>query len=375
MSVQLPLKLFQLMNKSKYLIVLTTFLFVSTFLASNGKFEIIHADKTIGKLINGEQVRILEGNIHAIQDTISMFCDRAVYYEVKNRSDFFGHVHIYDGHHKLWADTIIYYTELRIAHCLGNVRISGINDSLFSQKFIYRFKERNAQGEEDLFIWDKVKNARVWGDSGIYHSQEKQSYVYGNTRFEHNEKEKTDTLIITAKRMEYYGIEPRRALASDSVLIFKGNLTAKCDSAIYFVTDEKVSLKIEPVAWQQQNEMRGDVIDLVLDSLEIKEINITDKAHLISLADSLSEIYNHLRGKKIQVFLADGRPYFIVAKENASSIYMLKEKEKTQGFNVASSDSILIFFKQTEVDSIAFMGGAEGIFYPPDRKGELNLEY
>jgi lipopolysaccharide export system protein LptA len=362
------------MIKSKYLIIFTIFLFVSTFFASNGKFEIIHADKTIGKLINGEQVRILEGNIHAVQDTISMFCDRAIYYEIKNRSDFFGHVYIDDGHHKLWADTILYYTEQRVAHCLGNVRISGINDSLFSQKFIYRFRERNAQGEDDLFIWDKVKNARVWGDSGIYLSQEKQSYVYGNARFEHNENEKTDTLIITSKRMEYHGKEPREALAIDSVMIFKGDLSAKCDSAVYFVTDEKVSLKIEPVAWQQQNEMRGDVIDLLLDSLKIRKIDISAKAHIKSLADSLSDFYNHLRAKNIHVFMADGRPYFIVAKDNARSTYMLKENKKTQGFNVASSDSILIYFKQEEVDSIAFMGGSEGIFYPPDHQGELKLE-
>jgi hypothetical protein len=140
------------------------------------------------------------------------------------------------------------------------------------------------------------------------------------------------------------------------------------------VKEEKIYLRIKPVAWQEQNEMTGAVINLELDSLEIKDIFIHQKAHLKSLADSVSTKYNHLRGKSIQVSLLDRRPYRITARNNASSVYYLKDEENDQGINSASSDSIIIFFEQGEVDSIAIIGGVEGIFYPSDYKGDIQGE-
>jgi lipopolysaccharide export system protein LptA len=343
--------------------------------ASDGRLYLLHADSSLGKMVNNEKVRYLVGNVSARQDTINIFCDLLVFYEERDIAEFIGNVLIDDSHHKLWADKIVYNTEGRTANCTGHVRISGENDSLYAEKFIYQFRGGDTWAEKNLFIWDKQNNVRIKGDAGEYRSDTKESRVRGNAYFEHHEPGQPDTMIITAKNMAYFGNPPKRAIAEDSVRIFKGGVSASCDSATYFTTDELVRLRINPVAWQGENEMTGMEIDFTLDSLRIDEIFISEKAQLKTLADTVENRYNFLKGKTIQVSMVDGAPDRVIARRNAISIYQIEENKIKQGTNSASSDSIIVYFKTGELDSISIIGGTEGTFYPADYKGEIKSEY
>ena len=73
--------------------------------------------------------------------------------------------------------------------------------------------------------------------------------------------------------------------------------------------------------------------------------------------------------------MADGRPDRVIARRNAISVYQIEEDKIKQGTNSASSDSIIVYFKEGEADSISIIGGTEGIFYPADWKGEIKSEY
>jgi len=336
---------------------------------------LIYSDKSFGKLIDGEIVRYLSGNVQAYQDTIQMFCDESIFFETQNRAEFYGNVIIDDSHHRLWANKIIYFSDTRVAHCEENVRISGANDSLYAEKFIYQFKSGDADAEENLFLWDKEGNVRIWGDKGRYNGELRESHINGNAVFHHNEIDQTDTLIITSQLMSYFGNDPKRALARKNVEIFKGGVRAVCDSATFFIADNLVTLRLNPIAWQGDNEMLGNDIDFTLDSLKIDEIFLYENAKISTLADSIAKKYNVLRGKTIQISMSEGMPQRVIARRNAISIYLIEENQVEQGTNSASSDSIIVYFKEGLVDSIQIIGGTEGIFYPADWKGEIKSEY
>ena len=165
------------------------------------------------------------------------------------------------------------------------------------------------------------------------------------------------------------------AWASDSVRIRKGDLLATCDSALYDIETEMIHMRINPVAWQNDSEMDGGSIDLILDSLVLTGIHLMDNARIKTLSDSLAGRYDYLRGRTIEVALIERKPHRIIARNNASSVYLLRDNDQKQGINSASSDSIIIFFKEGQMDSIAILGGSEGIFYPPDFKGEIKGEH
>ena len=363
------------MIKKTFLLLSLLTIICSPLYGSDGRLYLLHADSSIGKMVDGEKVRYLIGNVSARQDTINILCDRLIFYEERDIAEFIGNVLIDDSHHKLWAEKIIYNTETRTANCIGNVRISGENDSLYAEKFVYEFRGGNTWAERNLFIWDKQNNAKIKGDAGKYDADSQESHIRGNAYFEHHTPGQPDTMIITSKNMAYFGVAPKRAIAQDSVRIFKGGVSASCDSATYFTTDELVTLRINPIAWQGENEMTGAMIDFTLDSLKIDEIYIFDKAQIKSLADTLNNKFNLLKGKSIQVSMVDGAPDRVIARQNAISVYQIEENNVNQGTNSASSDSIIVYFKTGELDSISIIGGTEGTFYPADYKGDIESEY
>ena len=73
--------------------------------------------------------------------------------------------------------------------------------------------------------------------------------------------------------------------------------------------------------------------------------------------------------------MGDGVPEKVIARRNAISVYQIEEEKINQGTNSASSDSIIVYFKTGELDSISIIGGTEGIYYPAEWKGEIKSEY
>lgn len=354
-----------------YILLLITLVF-----ASDDGLELIHADKTIGTNKNGEQLRIFTGNVHFQQDTVDMYCQKAVYYDDRDKAEFIGDVLINDGHRTLTADKIEYYPQSKLAVCIGRVAIKGPTDSLYAEYFTYNFDTEKTIAKKNLYILDEENNVQIWGMSGIYEPDKNHSLVKENARLAKIDTASGDTLIITAYQLEYFnsGGEKTRAIATDSVVIIQGALKAVCDTAVYFTEKEIIWLNHNPIAWYEDSELSGVKMKVLLDSLKIKNIFIYDRAKAKSLADSLKEKYNVLRGKDIEFQIEKNKPKTIIAKDNASSVYYLKDEETDQGINYATSDTIVVNFFEGELDSIKILGGAEGIFYPDNYKGEKAFE-
>ena len=111
------------------------------------------------------------------------------------------------------------------------------------------------------------------------------------------------------------------------------------------------------------------------DSLKLKEIIVTEEAKAVSLVDSISKKENILTGNKIHFAIENNKPKLVTATDNATSIYYLQNQDKKdQGCNYATSDTILVYFAEGKLDSIAIKGGSEGIYYPDEYKGKKVFE-
>lgn len=349
-------------------------LFIQQSPSSKGQLIVEHADRNMGKEVEGEQLRILEGNVHIRQDTLNMFCDRAVFFESKDKLEFTGNVLIDNGHRKLRAEKIDYYPNRNWADCFGHVVITGKTDSLYSRKFSYDFDAEYAVAEGNLYLADFENNVKIWGQFGTYEARNNRSKVRTDARLVQIDSSSQDSFIVTANRLKYIADSLAMAIALDSVTILQGKLKAICDSAIYFPDEEVARLYKKPVVWYENNELEGEEIKAIFDSLEIKFIEVTGDAIARSVVDSLKEKVNILKGEKIEFTIEEGEPRRIVSQVNAVSIYYLEENGVDQGTNFATSDTIYIYFEEGQLDSIDIIGGSEGIFYPENYKGEKAFE-
>ncbi len=347
------------------------FLVILPFLlnSQDNGLELIHADRTIGQIHNSEQVRYFEGAVHFRQDTLDMYCQKATFFDQQDRVDFEGDVSIDDGKHKLFADKIEYYPKTRTAICIGDVRISTTDDSLSADYLTYNFKTEGTRADHGLYVYSRKHQVQIWGTTGKHDPQSKKSIVEQQARLVRIDTSTTDTLEITAEKMIYGTKDEPMAMAIGSVHIEQGDLRADCDTAIYFPDQGIAWLNQEPSAWYENNKMWGRQIRIGFDEQKLRTIDIYDDAQTISLVDSIADQWNILKGKQIHLDIIDKKPHKLRSAGSASSTYYLREEDDASGMNIATSDTIFIYFKEGKADSIQILGGAQGVYYPEDYKG------
>ena len=341
---------------------------------SKNGLQLIHADRHIGKKVDGEQLRIFEGNVYFEQDTLQMWCDQAVMREKKKRIDFLGHVKITDGLRTIRAQKIEYYWDEHQAYCFDRVQIKSEGDSLFARYFEYNFKTGKAKARKDVFLFDRENLARIWGIEALYRPNEKFSKVTGQAHLMKIDSGSNDTLNIFARILQYKKQpEQKIAQAFDSVKIIQGKLKAECDTTVYFVDEEKALLKHNPVAWYEDSELRSADMTVYFDSLKLRKIILKGTAVAKTLADSATNEYDILKGKTIYFYIEKKKPKRIIAIDNASSLYYVTEQTRDKGANFSTADTIKIFFNAGKLDSIAVIGGAQGTYYPEKFKKEAAI--
>ncbi len=338
------------------------------------RLELIHADYSRGIVEKGIPLRILEGKVHARQDTLELFCDRAIYNESSKVLQLQGNIRMYRGKDTLLSREARYFEDSKIAVAEGEVKVFRPGQQMNSDYLEYHYDTDQIRARGNLFMHDRDNRVYITANSGEHLPDMNFSYVKDEAHFWRIDSTSTDTIHIYSRQMEYYFGEKQRAVAKDSVQIFQGEMHATCDSAVYLIDEDIVQLEIHPLAVQKNNKMIGKQIQLILDNREIREIRVSGDAQAISLVDSILEKENRLEGREIIMYIVNNDLQKIYTISNARSFYYLKEKEEDRGINVASADSIKVFLKSNELDSIAVIGGAQGTYYPQNYKGKILQE-
>jgi lipopolysaccharide export system protein LptA len=335
------------------------------------RLELIHSDVSRGIVRDGIPLKILEGNVHARQDTLELLCDRAIYNELKKILHLNGHIRLSRGRDTLIARDVRYFEESKVAIAEGDVQVFRPKQQMQSDYLEYHYDSDQIRAKGNLFLQDFENLVYVTADMGEYLPDKKYTYVRHNSHLWRIDSASVDTVHIFSDQLTYYFGETRRAVARDSVHIYQNELHAVCDSAIYYIDEDVINLESQPKAVQKNNTMYGHQMQLILQDRELKLIRVSGHANAISVVDSILKKENRLAGKEIIMFVTDRKLDKIYAVSNARSFYYLKEKEEDRGINVASADTIKAFLKDNELDSIAVIGGSQGTFYPHDYKGKI----
>jgi lipopolysaccharide export system protein LptA len=341
---------------------------------ARSRLELIHADISRGYVENDIPYKLLEGNVHARQDTLEIFCERAVYSEIEKILYLKGNIRMFRGKDTLLADEARYFEESQIALAEGNVQVFRPGQNMKSDYLEYHYVDDQIRATGNLFLHDEENNTFITAESGEFVPEKEFSYVRKDAHLWRIDSTATDTLHIYSYQMEYHFAEMRRAVARDSVRIFQGNLYAFCDSATYNIEEDIIYLESEPQAIQENNKMFGEAMQLILEDRELRQIKVSGEAKAISTIDSTAQKENRLEGRELIMYIENRKLSTIYAISNARSFYYLKEQQEDRGINVASADTIKAFLVADELDSIAVIGGAQGTYYPEDYKGKIVQE-
>ena len=259
----------------------------------------ITGDSLVGKVVLGNNIREVIGNVVMTQGDVRITCDKAIQFIARNEVELIGNVvatqdtiiiktdsafysgrlkyalshsgvELNDGQADLTAKNGYYYFNQKKAYFYENVVLIDSSNKLESQKLTYYDITDKAEAWENVRITDSLSS--IEADSLIHYREIKTTIAYRNVKITNNNStiigEKLedfsknnitkisgkpvlfqidttdsgviDTLIIAADYMEAIKGKNERLIAKDSVKIIRGNFSAVNDYSIYYRNDKKL---------------------------------------------------------------------------------------------------------------------------------------
>jgi lipopolysaccharide export system protein LptA len=349
--------------------------------------QLINADSLVGKIINNESVRILNGNVHLVQEDITILCDKGIQYLESNKAELEGNVKIIqgnvtvtaptgfyfgdikkafgnkgivlnDGKVELSADSgnyffdekkavfrgkvklqdsittltstqLIYFTETEKAIAFDDVEIIQGKSYIYSDTLTYFRKEKNSIAKGNVLIENRNDNVKIYCNHLENYEEKKISILTGEPLFiqiDTTENGKIDTLLISALRMESIRGENEYYTAIDSVRIWRGGFSSRNNVTKYFKEEGRI------VTFK------------------------TDEAQPIFWYDE-----NQSYGDSVEIFTKENRIHqaFIYG----ASFLITQDTLNPKRFNQLSGSFIRMDFDNSELKTVFVKGNALSIYY------------
>jgi lipopolysaccharide export system protein LptA len=358
----------------------------------------IIGDSLVGKIINGESVRevignvvltqgnikitcdyatqflasnnaILERNVVVTQDTLTIYTDKGYYngneriassqagvklidgkviltaakgdyYFNENKAFFSGNVKLYDTVTTLTSNVLTYFRNDERAIAVGNVSINDSVNTILADSLVYYRQAKITFAEKNVRVIDTKNNSVIYGNHLEDYSQKKYSVM---TDFPLLIQVDTaggvkDSLIISSRIMESYNDSSKKFIAIDSVRIVRGEFASKSNYSIFFRNEDKiVTMKRNPE-----------------DKFPVLWYELTQ-----------------LTGDSIQIFLT---------KNKLDSIQVFKDgfilsqnKTYTNRYDQISGDRITIFFDSVGINHTDVNGSVLSIYYTYENENPNGL--
>ncbi|NLT51978.1 MAG: LPS export ABC transporter periplasmic protein LptC [Ignavibacteria bacterium] len=289
------------MNRLFFLLILSAFFITNILPQEEPETFVVIGDSLVGKNIDGQRIREVNGNVIMTQGNVNITCDKAIQFLSTNSAQLIGNVIINqdslriftkqgfydantktaysydgvfleDGHMTLNADSGFYYMNDKIADFYGKVRMQDEINNLKSHKLLYYKNEARAVATGNVEVRDtgsvviadslihfrdtkitygynnvKIINPKerivITGDYLEDFSPEKTTIVSGNaffTQIDTAENGTIDTLYILAEKMTAIQDSSQRIIAEDSVKILRGTFSGRNSKSYYFRDEEKI---------------------------------------------------------------------------------------------------------------------------------------
>ncbi|NJM26139.1 MAG: hypothetical protein HC859_12270 [Bacteroidia bacterium] len=224
----------------------------------------------------------------------------------------------------------------------------------------------------NVVMTSKKENLIIYGQQADYYKNRGITKVYDHAYLA-KVTDDNDTLFMRADTLVSIDNEDpakKRLLAYHHVKIYKSDLQGVADSVEYRAPDSTIYFYQHPVLWSQGNQMTADSISMLIENNTVSRIFLVANAFVIS-QDTLVN-YNQIKGRDMTAEVKQGKINRVYVDGNAESLYFVLD-EKTMAFtgmNKMVCSSILIRFKDGQVDNMTSYQQPDAHFIPPHELGK-----
>ena len=149
--------------------------------------------------------------------------------------------------------------------------------------------------------------------------------------------------------------------------IYRSDFQTVCDSMTAISTDSTIHLYIDPVLWNENNQITSDVMDIFTENQQLTRAEFIGSPMMVSQLDTTH--YNQVAGKTMTAYFFNNQIYRNDVNGNAQTIYYMQDGEPVEitMMGVIESGEISFFIEDKQVVQITYRGDPVYNFYPMDK--------
>ena len=240
---------------------------------------------------------------------------------------------------RIEADEIFYDEKISYAKGINNVKVTDtVNNMIATSHFAEVFKENDS-----IFMTKKPLIE--------YYTAQDTSYFH-------------------AKNIHLVGPDKERTIIGfpDARVFRTPDMSGKTDSIHY---EQKIGLLQmigNPVLFQAESQLTGDIIHLINDVVteKLDSLKVLNNAFVIE-KDTIGNGFNQAKGINLFGKFIDNELTVIELIQNTEMIYYLYDEEELIGIDKGKCSKIIIELEDNEITTVTRMIKPEGITYPPEK--------
>jgi hypothetical protein len=149
--------------------------------------------------------------------------------------------------------------------------------------------------------------------------------------------------------------------------LFRDDMQAVADSAVYNTRDSILALFGKPILWSDNQQISAKHIDVFFKD------STMDYAHgvgdCIAIQQQTPRYYNQMAGKEMFAYVRDGEVRQVDVSGNAETVFFPQDEQSGDwlGINKTQSSFVKLFIKDEKIDHVVFTSATTGTMYPIDQ--------
>ena len=151
------------------------------------------------------------------------------------------------------------------------------------------------------------------------------------------------------------------------VRIYRSDFQSVCDSMTSISTDSTIHLYINPVLWNQSNQVTSDVMDIYTERQQLARAEFVGSPMMVAQLDTTH--YNQVAGKEMTSYFRNNEIYRNDVNGNAQTIYYMQDGEPPQITDVGfiESGDCSFYIEDKQVVTIVYRQDPVWNLYPIDK--------
>jgi lipopolysaccharide export system protein LptA len=287
------------------------------------------------------------------------------YYSNSGHSYLFGPSTITSKTNYIYTEKGFYDTKKNLAHFLDKSYIKYDDRVIKGDSLYYDRNKEFASATRNVKITDSVNRGVIRGHYAELFKKKDSMFVTKRAlavNFVDN-----DSVYIHGKKLMVTGKEGDRIIrAFNNVRFYKTDMSGKCDSIHSSSKIGLTKLIVNPILWNGDSQVTGDVMHLIADqkTQKLDSLKVLSDTFLIS-KDTLGTGYNQVKGLNLFGKFIDGKLHEVDIIKNSEVIYYSRNEAKELiGIDKSLSSKIYILFDNNAIETITRFKQIDGILYP-----------